>query len=152
MEKDKGTAVGAGVLILIVVAVWALGKEPAEAKTYEDAVEDAFRGTIYEGMTEAQAWTYYYQLKAAREAKQAAAIAEMEQFLAKVEAAGYSTEGGISQGYFVHEYGPAWAWDYYNYEQEIARIEAMRAYWIANNPGQPLPAALEPGYGTYYKP
>ena len=82
MEDKKKVGVGAGALILIVAAIWALGKKPALAAGIPP---DVYKGTIYEGMSEAQAWAYYYQRKAESEAKRAAAIAEMEAYIADPE-------------------------------------------------------------------
>lgn len=91
--EGKKTGVGAGVLILIVAAIWFLGKKPAIAAPGSPS---AYDGTIYEGMTQDEAWAYYNQLKAEREAKRAAAIAEMEAWIAdpeKVEAEGLAELG-----------------------------------------------------------
>lgn len=84
-EKKK-VGIGAGVLILIVVAFWALGKKPAEAAALGIPV-DIYRGTIYEGMTAAQAWAYHYQLVAEQEARLAAGRIAVKAYIADPEKA-----------------------------------------------------------------
>lgn len=84
--ENKKVGLGAGALILIVVAFWALSKKPVGAVGISS---DPYAGTIYEGMSEAQAWAYYYQRKAEIAAQRAIAIAEAEAYIAdpeKVEA------------------------------------------------------------------